>query len=147
MGGPPPHRVHEASWRCARRLFLDATIASAFVARWCAADRIEVVDGVYRVGDDEPKSRVGAACTSRPDRRECSSPRTKLNQGGAPLCGRIERGPPMLAMHVRTPPELYLRTSAAAGTGCQTPAMRSTGRAGRASDASREILRSRLRGV
>ena len=40
--------------------FLDATIASAFVARWCAAQRIEIVDGVYRVRDDEPRSRVGA---------------------------------------------------------------------------------------
>jgi hypothetical protein len=25
--------------------FLDATIASAFVARWCVAQRIEIVDG------------------------------------------------------------------------------------------------------
>ena len=25
---------------------LDATIASAFVARWCAAQRVEIVDGV-----------------------------------------------------------------------------------------------------
>jgi len=32
--------------------FLDATIASAFVARWCAMQRVEVVDGVYRVRDD-----------------------------------------------------------------------------------------------
>ena len=46
--------------------FLDATIASAFVARWCAAQRIEIVDGVYRVRDDEPKSRVGASLHKTP---------------------------------------------------------------------------------
>jgi hypothetical protein len=46
--------------------FLDATIASAFVARWCAAQRIEILDGVYRVRDDEPKSRVGAGLHKTP---------------------------------------------------------------------------------
>jgi hypothetical protein len=46
--------------------FLDATIASAFVARWCAAQRIEIFDGVYRVRDDEPKSRVGAGLHKTP---------------------------------------------------------------------------------
>jgi hypothetical protein len=34
--------------------FLDATIASAFVVRWCAAQTVEIVDGVYQVPDDEP---------------------------------------------------------------------------------------------
>ena len=38
--------------------FLDATIASAFVARWCAAQKVEIIDGDVR--DDEPTSRVGA---------------------------------------------------------------------------------------
>jgi hypothetical protein len=46
--------------------FLDATIASAFVAGWCAAQRIEIVDGVYRVRDDEPTSRVGAGLHKTP---------------------------------------------------------------------------------
>ena len=46
--------------------FLDATIASAFVARWCAAQRIEIVDGVYRVRDDEPTARVGAGLRKTP---------------------------------------------------------------------------------
>jgi hypothetical protein len=32
--------------------FADATVASAFVARWCAMQRVEVVDGVYRIRDD-----------------------------------------------------------------------------------------------
>ena len=38
--------------------FLDVTIASAFVARWCAAQRVEIVDGVYQVRDT---SRCGSA--------------------------------------------------------------------------------------
>ena len=46
--------------------FLDATIASAFVARWCTAQRIEIIDGVYRVRDDEPISRVGAGLHKTP---------------------------------------------------------------------------------
>jgi hypothetical protein len=32
--------------------FADVTIASALVARWCVAQRVEIVDGVYRVRDD-----------------------------------------------------------------------------------------------
>jgi hypothetical protein len=46
--------------------FLDVTIASAFVARWCAAQRVEIVDGVYQVRDDEPTPRVGAALHRTP---------------------------------------------------------------------------------
>jgi hypothetical protein len=38
--------------------FADATLASAFVARWCAMPRVEIVDGVYRVRDDEPTPRI-----------------------------------------------------------------------------------------
>src|SRR5580700_4355662 len=30
--------------------FADAALASAFVARWCAMQRVEIVDGVYRSG-------------------------------------------------------------------------------------------------
>ena len=40
--------------------FIDATIASAFVVRWCAAQTVEIVDEVYRVRDDEPTPRIGA---------------------------------------------------------------------------------------
>jgi hypothetical protein len=46
--------------------FLDATIASAFVARWCAAQKVEILDGMYRVRDDEPRSRVGAGLHKTP---------------------------------------------------------------------------------
>src|SRR5438046_2262251 len=31
----------------------DATIASAFVARWCIGCRAEAVDGLYRIREDE----------------------------------------------------------------------------------------------
>jgi hypothetical protein len=40
--------------------FLDATLAGAFVARWCAANRVQVTEGVFRVRDDAPKARVPA---------------------------------------------------------------------------------------
>ncbi len=39
--------------------FLDATLASAFVARWCAGYKVETADGVFQVRDDEPLPRVG----------------------------------------------------------------------------------------
>lgn len=41
--------------------FLDATLASAFVARWCAGSRAETDGGVFRMRDDEPKPRIAAA--------------------------------------------------------------------------------------
>jgi hypothetical protein len=46
--------------------FADATLASAFVARWCAMQRVEIVDGVYQVRDDEPMPRIGAALHRTP---------------------------------------------------------------------------------
>ena len=45
--------------------FLEATIASAFVARWCAMQRVEIVDG-YQVRNDEPTPRIGAALHRTP---------------------------------------------------------------------------------
>ena len=46
--------------------FADATLASTFVARWCAMQRVEIVDGVYQVREDEPKPKVGAALDRTP---------------------------------------------------------------------------------
>jgi hypothetical protein len=46
--------------------FLDATLASAFVARWCAASRIETEAGVFRIRDDEPAPRIGAGLHRTP---------------------------------------------------------------------------------
>ena len=34
--------------------FLDPTLASALVARWCAGYMVETAEGVFRVRDDEP---------------------------------------------------------------------------------------------
>ena len=46
--------------------FLDATLASAFVARWCAASRVEVAEGAFRVREDAPAVRVPAKAHKTP---------------------------------------------------------------------------------
>jgi len=46
--------------------FLDATLASAFVARWCAGYRVETADGVFQVREDEPAPRIGAGLHRTP---------------------------------------------------------------------------------
>ncbi|SRR6266436_43149 len=38
--------------------FADATLASAFVARWCAGYKVETAGGVFQVREDEPTPRV-----------------------------------------------------------------------------------------
>jgi hypothetical protein len=40
--------------------FGDPTLASAFVARWCAGYQVETAGGVFRVREDEPTPRVAA---------------------------------------------------------------------------------------
>jgi hypothetical protein len=40
--------------------FADATLASAFVARWCLVAKVEPIGGVFQVREDEPQARVGA---------------------------------------------------------------------------------------
>src|ERR1700682_1832886 len=39
--------------------FADATLASAFVARWCAGYKVETAGGVFRVREVEPVLRLG----------------------------------------------------------------------------------------
>jgi hypothetical protein len=46
--------------------FLNATLASAFVARWCAGYTVETKDGVFRIRDDEPAPRIGAGLHRTP---------------------------------------------------------------------------------
>ena len=46
--------------------FLDATLASAFVARWCARSIVETGDGVFRIRDDEPAPRIGVGLHRTP---------------------------------------------------------------------------------
>ena len=43
--------------------FADATLASAFVARWCVRAKVETAGGVFQVREDEPEPRVGACAT------------------------------------------------------------------------------------
>ena len=38
----------------------------AFVARWCAGSRVDTDGGVYRMRDDEPAPRIGAALHRTP---------------------------------------------------------------------------------
>ena len=45
---------------------LDATLAGAFVARWCAGYRVESAGGVFQVRDDGPVRRVGARMHQTP---------------------------------------------------------------------------------
>jgi len=46
--------------------FADATLASAFVARWCVAAKVEATGGVFQVREDEPAPRVGAGLHRTP---------------------------------------------------------------------------------
>jgi hypothetical protein len=46
--------------------FVDATLASAFVARWSAGYRVEAAEGVFRERDDEPTPRIGATMHRTP---------------------------------------------------------------------------------
>ena len=46
--------------------FLDTTLVSAFVARWCAGYRIETAGGVFRLREDEPLPRVGTGLHRTP---------------------------------------------------------------------------------
>ncbi len=46
--------------------FLDATLASAFVARWCAGYKVETAEGVFKVPTDEPTSRPTASLHRTP---------------------------------------------------------------------------------
>ena len=46
--------------------FADATLASAFVARWCVGSKAETAGGVFQVREDEPAPRVGAGLHRTP---------------------------------------------------------------------------------
>jgi hypothetical protein len=46
--------------------FLDATLASAFVARWCAGYKVETAEGVFRIRTDEPTARTTASLHRTP---------------------------------------------------------------------------------
>jgi hypothetical protein len=41
----------------------DATLAIAFVARWCAGYKVESADGVFQIREDAPTPRSTQGCT------------------------------------------------------------------------------------
>ena len=45
--------------------FADATLARAFVARWCVRAKVESAGGVFQVREDEPEPRIGAGLVHR----------------------------------------------------------------------------------
>ena len=70
--------------RCAGHLFRRYNVRTAFVARWCVAQKVDIVDGVYRVRGDEPTPRVGAALYSRPaSSPACRNPEEPCQCGSA----------------------------------------------------------------
>jgi hypothetical protein len=46
--------------------FTDATLASAFVTRWCIGAKVETTGGVFQVREDEPEPRIGAGLHRTP---------------------------------------------------------------------------------
>ena len=46
--------------------FLDATLTSAFVARWCAGYKVETAECMFRVRTDEPAARIPASMHRTP---------------------------------------------------------------------------------
>ena len=46
--------------------FLDATLASAFVAWWCAGYKVETAECMFRVRTDEPAARIPASMHRTP---------------------------------------------------------------------------------
>ena len=46
--------------------FGDPTLATAFVARWCAGYQVETAGGVFQVREAEPTPRVGASLHRTP---------------------------------------------------------------------------------
>ena len=59
MGGQSRQAVHGGIPNDAMAIyFADATIASAFVVRWCAGHRAASLNGLFQIREDEPKKRV-----------------------------------------------------------------------------------------
>jgi hypothetical protein len=46
--------------------FVDATLASAFVARWCVGSKVDGTGGVFQGREDEPAPRIGAGLHRTP---------------------------------------------------------------------------------
>jgi hypothetical protein len=48
--------------------FRDATLASAFVVRWCVASKVETEGGLFRIRDDELAPRIGTRLHRTPQK-------------------------------------------------------------------------------
>jgi hypothetical protein len=46
--------------------FADATLASAFVARWCVVAKVETAGGVFQVREGEQEPRIGSGLHRTP---------------------------------------------------------------------------------
>lgn len=46
--------------------FRDVRLAGAFVARWCAGQTVEIMEGAFRVREDAPAPRTGARAHRSP---------------------------------------------------------------------------------
>ena len=46
--------------------FVDATLASAFIVRWCVGSKVETAEGVFRLRADEPVARTAASMHRTP---------------------------------------------------------------------------------
>ena len=46
--------------------FADATLASAFVTRWCVGSQVQTAGGLFQVRDDVPEARVEAGLHKTP---------------------------------------------------------------------------------
>jgi hypothetical protein len=62
--------------------FLDATLAAASVARWCAGSKAESSDGAFQVREDQPAPLAG--CTKRRVPPPCKTGRGHARHPGQP---------------------------------------------------------------
>jgi hypothetical protein len=69
--------------------FGDPTLATAFVARWCAGYQVETAGGVFQVREDEPTPRIGAGLHRTREQREIDSI-PLLKEGRVIVAGEIE---------------------------------------------------------
>jgi len=78
--------------RAAQRGGRDLTLASAFVARWCASSKIETTGGVFQVREDEPAPRVGGGTTSDTASAARMSRASANSEAASGKLNRVERG-------------------------------------------------------
>ena len=66
--------------------FADATLAGAFVTRWCVGSKVETAGGVFQVREDEPAHRIGPGYTALPNlllSRQLPSPGYSRSSGSS----------------------------------------------------------------